>query len=94
MGIVDFSNIYFFLIFFRSSPSETIKFNKVEIQGGGRLIIESNGKGANLVGSVLQVESGGTLEVDYITINVSHLIVNDAAKIIADAKVRICIIYL
>lgn len=58
------------------------------------MIIESDGKGADLVGSILQVDSGGVLEVDNIRINVSYLVVNDAAMIRAKVSMFMTLSFL
>lgn len=58
------------------------------------MIIESDGKGADLVGSILQVDSGGLLEVDNIRINVSYLVVNDAAMIRAKVSMFMSLSFL
>ena len=65
-------------------------FNKVEIQSGGTLIIESNNDaGITLAGKTMQIHAGALLEVDRVTLSMETLTLDQAGLITANAKVRL-----
>ena len=71
-----------------SSSSRQVTFKRVVIQGGGRLVIESNDpSGFTLIGQSLLIESGGRLEADRLTLKVDNLTLHQAALLQADYKV-------
>ena len=68
--------------------SEDITFTSVEVQSGGKLIIESNNEdGMTLIGELVHVHAGGIIEADRVTIEMATLIVDQAGVISASEKV-------
>ena len=64
-----------------------ITFTGVTIQGGGKLLIVSGEDMMTLKGESIHVESGGVLEADYVSIEVTQLLVDSSAAINANFKV-------
>ncbi|KAL4226615.1 hypothetical protein ACF0H5_014598 [Mactra antiquata] len=61
-----------------------ITFTSVTVQGGGTLVIETQGNGMKLVGTDFTVQSGGTVEADNLLVEATTLTVEDSASIKAD----------
>lgn len=57
------------------------------VQGGGTLVIETEGNGMKLVGTDFTVQSGGTVEADNLHVEADTLTVEDSANIRADKLV-------
>ncbi|KAK3576663.1 hypothetical protein CHS0354_004948 [Potamilus streckersoni] len=65
-----------------------ITFSGVTVQGGGKLVIDSNSNGMIFRGDSLKIESGGVLETDKLEIFIQELEVEDSGIITADGKSR------
>ena len=64
-------------------------FTSVEVQSGGKLIIESNNEdGLTLIGDSVHVHAGGAIEADRVQIEMETLVVDQAGVITASEKVR------
>ncbi|PIK33354.1 hypothetical protein BSL78_29827 [Apostichopus japonicus] len=68
---------------------DTISFDNINIRGGGRLVIEGDRQGLNLVGSTIHLESGGILEADHVTITADDIIIAESAILDLTAQVLI-----
>jgi hypothetical protein len=64
-----------------------ITFTSVTVQGGGTLVIETEGNGMKLVGTDFTIQSGGTVEADNLHVEANTLTVEDSAYIKADKLV-------
>ena len=72
----------------QGQASYTVTFTSVEVQSGGKLIIESNNEdGLTLVGETVHVHAGGAIEADRVQIEMTTLIVDQAGNITATGKV-------
>ena len=71
-----------------TASTPEISFVSVVVQGGGRLKVETEGRGMKLVGTTLTVESGGLILADNVVIETNTLTVEDSGHISADYQVR------
>lgn len=69
----------------------TINFQDIEIRGGGKLVIEGDHQGLNLVGSKIHVQSGGILQADHVRITADDVIIDESA--ILDATSQVILFY-
>lgn len=73
---VTFFIYLFFLFVFREltapdgSKSRTIRFGKIEIQGGGEIEVQSDVDGLSIVCTSLWLRSGGRLRADRLKLDV------------------------
>lgn len=77
-------------MYFRPDYSGTIPvitFTSVTVQGGGTLVIETQGHGMKLIGRNFTVHSGGVVEADNLEVEVDKLTVEDSGYIRTDKSV-------
>lgn len=78
-------------MFFRQTDTSTayeVTFTSVEVESGGKLVIQSNNKdGLTLTGTKVHVHSGGEIEADRVNIVVEELQIDQSGVIQANYKV-------
>lgn len=85
---------YLIITFYRQltapdgSKSRVIKFGEIEIQGGGRIDIESDIDGLFIHCSSLWIRSGGLLTSDRLTLEAQQVIIEQSGVIDLSFKVR------
>ena len=89
-----FQKMYIKDIFIYHRPDSSgaipvITFTSVTVQGGGTLVIETEGNGMKLVGTDFTIQSGGTVEADNLHVEANTLTVEDSAYIKADKLVSL-----
>ncbi|KAL4230250.1 hypothetical protein ACF0H5_010636 [Mactra antiquata] len=67
-----------------STSIPVVTFTSVTVQGGGTLVIETQGNGMKLVGKYFTVQSGGIVQADNLHVEAETLTVDDSAHITAD----------
>ena len=78
------------MFFLRKAKEDTytVSFDKVEVQGGGRLILQSNGElPMILIGTDVEVHSGGIIEADNAIFQADTFTLHHAGVISANHKV-------
>ena len=71
------------------SKSRIIKFGAIEIQGGGRIDIESDVNGLSITCSSLWIRSGGVLTADRLSLTAQSVTIEQSGLIDLSFKVTI-----